>query len=111
MSRVTAGRLALLPLACLAAIAVAQDSKTVNASSLSCGSTASRTSKPCDARDQEVASTKQEVTTTINLPAIESAACETSISIEFSQRNTLARVEGTLDNRTCAASTGEYSVG
>ncbi|HZF30578.1 MAG TPA: hypothetical protein VE907_15790, partial [Gammaproteobacteria bacterium] len=25
--------------------------------------------------------------------------------------NTLARLEGTIENRTCAASTGEYSVG
>jgi hypothetical protein len=31
--------------------------------------------------------------------------------VEFFQRNTLARVTGTLENRTCAASTGEYSVG
>ena len=110
MSRVSAARLALLPLACLAAIAVAQDSKTVNAFTLKCGSTASRTSRPCDERDQDVARTEQEITTTIKVPAIESDACETAIRFEFSQRGTLARLQGTIENRTCAASAGEYSV-
>jgi hypothetical protein len=108
MNRVSAGFLALLPLVCLAAIAVAQDSKTVNASTLDCGSSASRTSKPCE--DQVVAHTEQELTTTIKLPAIENDACDTTLRFEFSQRGTLARLQGTIENRTCAASTGEYSV-
>jgi hypothetical protein len=109
MSRVMVARLAVLPLACLAAIAVGQDSKTVNASS-TCGSTASRTSRPCYDSDREVARTEQEITTTIKLPALESNACEAGIRFEFSQRGTLARLQGTIENRTCAASTGEYSV-
>jgi hypothetical protein len=77
---------------------------------MSCGSTASRTSRPCDERDQEIARTEQELTTTIKLPALQSDACEAGIRFEFSQRGTLARLQGTIENRTCAASTGEYSV-
>jgi hypothetical protein len=112
MSRITAARLALLSLACLATIAPAQDSKeTVDSLTLKCGSTASRTSRPCDERDQEVVRYEKESTTTLTLPAPKNTACESSIQLAFSQRNTLARLEGTLENRTCAASTGEYSVG
>ena len=112
MSRLTTARVALLSLACLAAIATAQDTKeTVNSSSLKCGSTASRTSRPCDERDQEVVRYEKEKTTTLTLPPPKNTSCEASIQFTFSQRNTQARLEGTIENRTCAASTGEYSVG
>ena len=80
----------------------------MSGSGLDCGSTASRTSRPCE--DQVVAHSEQEIATTIKLPALQSAACQTSIRFGFSQRNTVVRVEGTLENGTCAASNGEYSV-
>jgi len=112
MGRLTAARLALPALACVATIGIAQDTKeTVSSSSLKCGSTASRTSRPCDERDQEVVRYEKEKTTTLILPAPKNTSCEASIQFAFSQRNTLARLEGTIENRTCAASTGEYSVG
>src|ERR1044072_3248329 len=109
MSRATAVTLALLALACLATIAFGQDTdKSVTSTSLKCGSTVSRTAgEP----DQEVVRCTNETTSTLTLPAPKSAACEASIQTEFQQRNTLARVTGTIENRTCAASTGEYSVG
>src|SRR5690349_21660688 len=112
MSRLAAAGIALLPLAWLATIALGQGTdKNVSSTSLKCGSTASRTSRPCDERDQEVARFEKESTTTLTLPAPKNTSCESSIQVEFFQRNTLARVTGTLENRTCAASTGEYSVG
>ncbi|HEX5049810.1 MAG TPA: hypothetical protein VFX89_22040 [Gammaproteobacteria bacterium] len=112
MSRVSVVRLALPALACLATIAFGQDTdKTVSSSSLKCGSTASRTSRPCDERDQEVVRFEKESTTTLTLPTAKSTSCEASIQVQFSQRNTVAQLRGTLENRTCAASTGEYSVG
>jgi hypothetical protein len=112
MSRLTTARLALPALACLATIATAQDTKaTVDSLKFKCGSTASRTSRPCDERDQVVVRQEKETTTTLTLPAPKNTSCEASIQLTFSQRNTLARIEGTIENRTCAASTGEYSVG
>ena len=111
MSRLTAARLALPALACVATIAIAQDTKETVSSLSKCGSTASRLSRPCDEPDQVVVRQEKEQTTTLTLPAPKNTSCEASIQSTFSQRNTLARLEGTIENRTCAASTGEYSVG
>jgi hypothetical protein len=36
--------------------------------------------------------------------------CEPVLAIEYEQRNTVARVEGTIDNKTCAACTGDYTI-
>ncbi|HTR00998.1 MAG TPA: hypothetical protein VMH83_13450 [Candidatus Acidoferrum sp.] len=39
-----------------------------------------------------------------------SAACTATMDISFYQRNTIAAVEGTIDNPTCGASSGEYEL-
>lgn len=36
--------------------------------------------------------------------------CKAGISIEYTQRNTMARVSGTIENEDCAASSGGYIV-
>ena len=39
------------------------------------------------------------------------AACEAVLSLVYDQRNTTAHVEGTIENTTCAASSGDYALG
>jgi hypothetical protein len=112
MSRITIARLALLSLAGLVPFAVAQQNavNTVNASTIDCGSSASRTSAPCSAKDQVVIRHETELTTTFEVKPLKFVECQADIGVQYHQRNTAARVEGTIENKTCAASSGEYSV-
>jgi hypothetical protein len=38
-------------------------------------------------------------------------ACLAVLSLVYEQRNTMAQVEGTIENTTCAASSGDYALG
>ncbi len=58
-----------------------------------------------------VAAAQEKGTTfTIELPAIETLNCQASIAIDYTQNDTVARVDGTLENKTCAASSGSYVI-
>jgi hypothetical protein len=37
-------------------------------------------------------------------------SCNPTMAIQYEQRNTVARVEGTIENPSCAACTGEYTM-
>jgi hypothetical protein len=37
-------------------------------------------------------------------------SCNATMDIEYEQRNTVARVEGTIENPSCAACSGEYTI-
>jgi hypothetical protein len=37
-------------------------------------------------------------------------SCNATMEIEYEQRNTVARVEGTIENPSCAACTGDYTI-
>lgn len=50
-----------------------------------------------------------ETNVTIEIDVPKSAACEATLSFRYSQRDTIARVEGTIENRACAASSGDYT--
>jgi hypothetical protein len=41
---------------------------------------------------------------------IKGQSCEPTMSIRYEQRNTVARVEATIENPTCAACTGQYTI-
>jgi hypothetical protein len=43
-------------------------------------------------------------------PPVPSSACQAVIALSFHQRNTLARVEGSIENTMCAASSGDYEL-
>jgi hypothetical protein len=47
-----------------------------------------------------------EIRTTLNT----SQACEAAMAIEYEQRNTVARIEGTIENSSCAACAGDYTI-
>jgi len=49
-----------------------------------------------------------EMSTVLAVPEIESLHCEAVVWIQYDQRNTLARVEGTIENGDCAASSGSF---
>ncbi|MDY6984200.1 MAG: hypothetical protein SV422_14035, partial [Pseudomonadota bacterium] len=46
----------------------------------------------------------------VALPAVVITDCEAIIQFEYTQRGALARVEGTIENETCPASSGSFTV-
>ena len=69
-------------------------------------STGSRARAACEPTEVVVA-TETEVNFTVELPPVKSAQCAATIEIEYTQRDTLVSVEGTIDHQDCAASNGE----
>jgi len=65
-------------------------------------------------RDQDADKAKflveQEIPTRMQLPEIQFNSCQASITLQYHQRNTLARVESTVENESCTTSTGEYQL-
>jgi len=53
---------------------------------------------------------EQEIPTKMQLPEIQFNSCQASITLEYHQRNTLARVESTITNESCKTSTGEFEL-
>lgn len=51
-----------------------------------------------------------ETTITVEIPLIETLNCQASIAINYAQNDTVARIDGTLENKTCAASSGSYVI-
>jgi uncharacterized protein YfcZ (UPF0381/DUF406 family) len=71
---------------------------------------ASRARSTCDEEHTTVLSSKVEVTTKIELPQLNTRNCSAQIDLQYSQRNTIARVLGKLTNESCAASSGQYVI-
>ncbi|HZL95019.1 MAG TPA: hypothetical protein VFB99_15295 [Vicinamibacterales bacterium] len=46
----------------------------------------------------------------VELPAQTTAQCDATLALEYTQRDTLVRVEGSIENGTCAASSGDYTI-
>ena len=93
-------RLALLPLVGLVTLAAAQDEPNREREG----------SRPEQPPPAAVAIGEKELTIPLEIAAPKSASCGATIALQYSQRNTVARVEGTIDNKDCAASKGEYAV-
>jgi len=72
-----------------------------------CVSTGSRARPACEPTTV-VVTTETEVKFTIDLPPPKTAQCAASIEIEYTQRDTLVSVEGTIHHTDCAASHGEH---
>jgi hypothetical protein len=53
---------------------------------------------------------EQEIPTKMQIPGIQFNSCQASITLEYYQRNTLARVESTVEHESCIKSTGEYEL-
>jgi len=103
-------------LAGLGTIAVAQDnaerSNAIPGEQLTCQSLsgASRTRQACGEAQQSVLRLEREVTIVQELAAPNNLQCETRIAVEYFHRDTIARVNGVIENETCTASGGEYEV-
>ena len=70
-----------------------------------------RNNADCELAETTTMRTEQELEVTLELPQQTAAQCEASALIEYSQRNTLARVEGTISIANCPArSAGDYTV-
>lgn len=46
----------------------------------------------------------------LRAPSLSTRQCQASVAINYHQRNTLARVAGSIENRDCAASSGAYTL-
>jgi len=53
---------------------------------------------------------EHEIPTKMQIPSIQFNACEAFITIQYHQRNTLARVESTVEHESCTASKGEFEL-
>lgn len=53
---------------------------------------------------------EQEIPIEMQIPGIQLNSCEAFITLQYHQRNTLARVESTIENESCITSTGEYKL-
>lgn len=54
--------------------------------------------------------TEKELSTEIEIATPPSTACQATIMVTYDQRDTVAAVEGSIDNAVCAASHGDYVV-
>lgn len=87
---------------------VAQNS-TEPGQSPDCLPRASRVRDNCESA-KVVARTEHEVTFTLELPPPKTLQCATTTEIEYTRRDTLVNVAGTIQNKDCAASDGEYKL-
>ena len=53
---------------------------------------------------------EQEIPTKMQVPGIQFNSCEAFITLQYHQRNALARVESTVENESCITSMGEYEL-
>ena len=53
---------------------------------------------------------EQEIPTKMQLPEIQFNSCQAFITLQYYQRDTLARVESTVEHESCITSTGEYEL-
>jgi hypothetical protein len=77
-----------------------------------CGSSAggSRVRPNCEEPETTTVRFEQSLKLLIDVPAILSAQCAATTTIEYQQRNTSARVDGAIAISDCTAAAGEYSV-
>ena len=53
---------------------------------------------------------EQEIPTKMQVPGIQFISCEAFITLQYHQRNTLARVVSTVEHESCTTSTGEFEL-
>jgi hypothetical protein len=53
---------------------------------------------------------EQKIVTKMQIPGIQFNACEAFITLQYHQRNTFARVESSVENKSCTTSMGEYEL-
>ena len=53
---------------------------------------------------------EQEIPTKMQMPEIQFNPCQASVTLQYHQRNTVARVETTVENESCIPATGGYEL-
>jgi len=105
-----AGPLLWAALAALGSPAV-QAQTTVTGTSVDCPPRASRAAPKCEPTPtQTTFELETKIDVTLELPEQKMLQCAAAIEVEYSQRNTVAGVTGTIDTKECAAASGEYKV-
>ena len=103
--------LVLLLIAVVAPLATAQNPISPRGAERSpgCLPSASRAKESCDP-DQVVVRSEKEVTFSFELPPVKTAQCATTIEVAYIQRGTTVSVEGTIENKDCGTSSGDYNL-
>jgi hypothetical protein len=96
-----------LLLAGIATHAAAQNSTPASQQSTACEARTSRAARPCEPTTTTIA-VEKETTFTLELRDEKPLQCAATVQIVYTQRNTLASVEGTIDHEECGASDGEH---
>jgi hypothetical protein len=60
--------------------------------------------------ESTVLRTEQELTVSIEVPGLQSNQCQATSTTRYEQRNTMARLEGTIKVESCKAAAGAYTV-
>jgi len=104
-------RLLICAVAVSAPLATAQSPSTEQSISRSpgCIPRASRAKESCDSQEV-VVRVEKEMTISIELPPPKLEQCAATIELSYTQRDTMVSVEGTLENKVCAASSGDYTL-
>lgn len=112
MTRTAVGLLLLLPASLFAFTASAQDPREPQTCKSLSSASRTRTAQCGDEETtvETVEPAELEFTLTLERPSIETALCRATQSIEYLQIDTIARVSGVIDNKDCAASSGEYTL-
>lgn len=71
---------------------------------------ASRTREACSVDSPTILRTETEFTLSIELAAPINLQCKATIGLQYHQRDTIARVNGVIENEACAASSGSYEI-
>ena len=93
----------------MAPTAIAQGADPGASRSADCLPSASRTRESCEPTTTVVGA-ESEISFSLELPPLKTAACAAIIEIAYTQKDTVASVDGTVHNTDCAASSGEYNV-
>jgi hypothetical protein len=101
--------LALLLFVGLGPFATAQGPAVSRERAANCDSGSSRARRECEPA-KVVVSVEQELSFSIEAPALSGPQCAATIEIQYTQRDALASVEGIISHADCAASSGEYKV-
>lgn len=70
---------------------------------------ASRAKESCDPKEV-VVRIEKEMPVTLDLPPMKLVQCTPAIELAYTQRDTAVSVEGTLENKDCGASRGDYTL-
>jgi hypothetical protein len=110
MKHETALALLALPLLMSALIARGQSTPaTPSTRPAACLPSSSRVRERCEPTET-VFKLEQDLSFSIELPPAKPVQCAATVELEYTQRNTRVRIEGTLSHRQCVASSGDYTL-